>query len=147
MKELPNFESILFREDGLGITSCSARLQEKLRQKIMQIFAEHALKISIKIDLEKVDYLDVSLDLERGLYKPYRKLGDRPLYVSSQSNHPPLVLKNLPAGFERRLSENSANVEVFKEAIPAYQAELDRCGYSYKLKYTPSTETRNNSSK
>ena len=33
MKELPNFESILFRDDGLGITSSSARLQEKLRQK------------------------------------------------------------------------------------------------------------------
>ena len=89
-----------------------------------------------------MDYLDVSMDLETGLYVPYRKPGDRPLYVSAQSNHPPQIIKNLPAGIERRLSDNSATKEIFDNAAPLYQAELDRCGYDYQLKFQPRGEVR-----
>ena len=80
-----------------------------------------------------MDYLDVTLDLERELHRPYRKPGDKPLYVKSWSNHPPGVLKNIPSGINRRLCEISSNKEVFLEAIPPYQAELDKCGYKDKL--------------
>ena len=42
--------------------------------------------------------------------------------------------------------QNSCNEEVFLEAIPDYQAELDRCGYAYKLSYrqpmVPATQPR-----
>ena len=31
LKGLPNFEAILYRDDGLGVTSSTPRLQEKLR--------------------------------------------------------------------------------------------------------------------
>ena len=137
---LPNFKTIIYRDDGLAITSSSPRLQEKLRQSIIGIFAEQGLAITIEINLTRVQYLDVDLDLETGLYKPYRKPGDRPLYVSAHSNHPPQILKNLPSGIEKRLSENSANEQVFMEAAPVYQAELDRCGFSHKLKYSPSND-------
>ena len=115
----------------------SAALQEKLRQNIVRIFAEQELKITIEINLTRVDYLDITMNLESGLFKPYRKPGDRPLYVSAKSNHPPLILKNIPAGIERRLSDNSANEQIFMEAVPIYQAELDRCGYTHKLEYKP----------
>ena len=58
----------------------------------------------------------------------------------------PQVIKNIPAGIERRLVQNSCNEEVFLEAIPDYQAELDRCGYAYKLSYrqpmVPATQPR-----
>ena len=87
-----------------------------------------------------MNFLDVTLDLETGLYKPFRKPGDRPLYVSAHSNHPPQILKNLPHGIERRLSDNSANQAIFEAAVPPYQKELDRCGYKYKLEYKPRTE-------
>ena len=33
----------------------------------------------------------------------------------------------------RRLCEISSNQEVFQEAIPPYQAELEKCGYTHKL--------------
>ena len=84
--------------------------------------------------------MDITLDLETGLFKPCRKPGDKPLYVSAHSNHPPQILKNLPAGIERRLSDNSANQEIFESFVPPYQSELDRCGYSYQLRYNPRTE-------
>ena len=87
-----------------------------------------------------MDYLDVTLDLESGLYQLYRKPGDRPLYVSSRSNHHPKILKNIPKGIERRLSDNSATREVFEKAAPIHQAELNRCGYTHKLEFQPRVE-------
>ena len=137
LQALQNFETIIYRDDGLAVTSSTPRQQEKLKQEIIRIFGEQGMKITIEINLRRVDYLDVTLDLDTELYKPYRKPGDKPLYVSAESNHPPLTLKNIPKGIERRLSDNSANREVFEEAIPAYQTELNRCGYDHVLEYRP----------
>ena len=36
LKGLPNFEAILYRDDGLGVTSSTPRLQEKLRQSFVK---------------------------------------------------------------------------------------------------------------
>ena len=80
-----------------------------------------------------MDYSDITMDLETGPFKPYRKPGDRPLFVSALSNHPPLILKNIKTGIERRLSNNSANEQIFKDTAPVYQAELDRCGLAHRL--------------
>ena len=137
IRDLPNFQAILYRDDGLGVTSSTPRLQEKLRQQIIQRFKDQDLAITIEINLARVDFLDVTLYLDTGLYKPYKKPGDRPLYVSAHSNHPPQILRNIPLGIERRISDNSANEQIFKEAAPIYQAELDRCGYNHQLKYNP----------
>ena len=76
--------------------------------------------------------VDSAVDCGTGVSAP----GDRPLYVHSQSNHPPLIIKNIPGGIERRLVQNSCNEEVFLQAIPDYQKELDRCGYNHKLVYS-----------
>jgi hypothetical protein len=84
---LPIFQAILYRDDGLGVTSSTPRLN------IVKTFTEQDLGITIEINLKRVNFLDVTLDLESGLYKPYRKPGDRPLYVSAHSNQPPLILK------------------------------------------------------
>ena len=99
-------------------------MQEKLRQRIIRIFGDQGLKITIEIGLTRVNFLDITLDLETGLYKPYRKPGDKPLYVSAHSNHPPQILKNIPAGIERRISDNSSNQEIFEAAIQPFQSEM-----------------------
>ena len=89
LDDLPKIRTILYRDDGLGITTSSPRLQEKLKQSIVRIFAQQDLNITIEINLSRVDYLDITMDLETGILKPYRKLGDRPVYVSALGNHPP----------------------------------------------------------
>jgi hypothetical protein len=85
--------------------------------------------------LKTVNFLDVTLDLAKNEYKPFWKPGDKPVYVHSQSNHPPQVLQNIPAGIEMRLVQISCNEEVFNTAVPDYHKELDRCGYKHKLTY------------
>ena len=65
------------------------------------------------------------------------------LYMSLPSVTTPQILKNYPKGIDRRLSDNSANEEVFKEAIPVYQAELERGGFTHKLEYRPGSDQTN----
>ena len=137
---LPNFRAILYRDDGLGVTSSTPRQTEKLKQAIIKVFKDYNLNITIEVGLTRVIFLDVILDLEKDIYKPYRKPGDKPLYVSSWSNHPPLVLKNIPLGINKRLCEISSNKDVFLEAIPPYQMELERCGYDHQLAWMESEE-------
>ena len=64
-----------------------------------------------------MNFLDVTLDLEKGIYKPYRKLGDRPQYVNAASNHLPMVLKNISLGINRRLVEISSNEQVLTRRL------------------------------
>ena len=92
--KLPNFDAILFRDDGLGITTSSTRQTGKLREAIIKVFQDHNLGIEIVTGQDKVNFLDVTLDLQKEIYKPYRKAGDKPLYVNSWSNHPPACKKH-----------------------------------------------------
>ena len=87
LADIPNFESVLYRDDGLGITRSTPRQTEKLRQSIIKVFKKHGLQITISTGLSRVNFLDVTLDLEKGTYKPYRKPGDKPMYVNAKSNH------------------------------------------------------------
>ena len=70
------------------------------------------------------------------------KPNDTPLYVNSMSNHPPGILRNIPQSINRRLSSISANEDVFIQAIPPYQEALQKSGYDFKLKYSPTVETQ-----
>ena len=86
-----------------------------------------------------MNFLDVTLDLNTGIYKPFIKENDTPLYVNIKSNHPPTVLKNIPEGINNRLSRISANKTVFDAATPVFQEALTRSGYLFTLKYDPPT--------
>ena len=63
----------------------------------------------IEANSRVVDFLDVTLALDSGIYEPYRKPDSDLNYVNIKSNHPPLVLKNIPLGINKRLSNISIN--------------------------------------
>ena len=58
-------------------------------------------------------------------------------FVHSQSNHPPNILRNIPAAINRRLSSVSSDHEVFNEASAPYQEALRKSGYAFKLEFKP----------
>ena len=59
----------------------------------------------------------------------------QPLYVHTESNHPPTVIKQLPISIDKRLSEISSTEADFQAASPQYQAALNASGYSHTLSY------------
>ena len=65
------------------------------------------------------------------------------MYVDKNSNHPPSILKNIPVAVNRRLSNISANEQIFEEYSPPFQNALSKSGYSYKMKFEPKQSNNN----
>ena len=107
------------------------------RKELHQLLKENGLSLEIDCSLKTVNYLDITLDLNTGTYKPYRKPNDEILYIHAKSNHPANILKQLPISIETRLSNLSSNSEIFDEASNHYQNILNQSGYDYKLQYKP----------
>ena len=91
---------------------------EAVKKEMCKIFKKHNLQITIEADKTVVDFLDLTLDLRTGVYKPYKKPNNNIAYIHKQSNHPPSIIKNLLKGINKRLSTNSNNAQTFKEALP-----------------------------
>ena len=67
-----------------------------------------------------VDFLDVTMSLVDGSYRPYRKDDLIPLYIHQNSNHPPHVKKQMVKMIGRRISDLSSNEQIFDQAAPIY---------------------------
>ena len=87
------------------------------------------MRITIQINLKVADFLDATLSLNSESYYPYRKPNDRPVYIHSQSNHPPNIIKNLPASISRHLTDISNEETAFGEAKPMYDKALADSGF------------------
>ena len=74
------------------------------------------MEIVIQCNLKIVNYLDVTLNLNDGTYKPFRKPDDTTTYIHKESNHPPNIIKQLPSAIEKRISTLSSNREIFNDA-------------------------------
>ena len=99
----------LYRDDGLGITDRKPHEVEAIKKDICSIFNQNGLRITIQANKKIVNFLDVTLDLHNGEHRIYNKPNNIPQYVNSKSNHPPVILKNIPVSINKRLSEISCN--------------------------------------
>ena len=82
-------------------------------------------------------FLDITLNLENGEYGPFRKENDTPVFISSTSNHPPSILKQIKPSVEKRLSSISCNEKVFNQNKEMYETALKIAGHPSNLKYNP----------
>ena len=89
----------LYRDDGLAEhRRIGGRELERIRQGLINLFKDHGLRITIDPPNKTiVHFLDVTMNLEKGTYQPYKKPNDKPVYVHKESNHPPNVIKTIPA--------------------------------------------------
>jgi len=133
----------LYRDDGLAILKNTTGPQaERIKKDITRRFKQHGLRITIQTNLKVVNYLDVTFNLTNESYRPYRKPNDEPLYISTKSNHPPTIIRQLPAAINRRISDISCNQEMFDNAKPLYEKALKSSGFTENLIYTrPKTPT------
>ena len=93
-----------------------------MRNKIQDIFRQHGLQTTAEaINCKIVNFLDMTLNLEDETFKSYLKPNNVPQYVHRLSNHPPTVLRNIPANINKRISSISSSEKMFKQAVPLYQ--------------------------
>ena len=85
------------RGDGLAcFENVSGPKGDRIRKNFINIFRkEFQLSLVCDTNLQIMNFLDVTLDLTTGKYKPDNKPGNIPLYISVKSNHPRNTIKNL----------------------------------------------------
>ena len=121
----------LYRDDGLVIIrNVNGQQIDRTRKNINKILKDIGFGIDIETNLKVVDFLDITFNLNNGIYKPYKKPNDRLLYINKSSNHPPQIINQLPKIISDRLSRNSSNKEVFNTAKGEYEEALKCSGYS-----------------
>ena len=104
----------LYRDDGLAVfKNINGHHANKICQEFQQLFKANGLSLETECNLKTVDYLDITLDLNNGTYKPYRNPNNEILYIHAKSNHPANILEQLPISIETRLSNLSSNPEIF----------------------------------
>ena len=131
----------LYRDDGLAVfKNTSGPQNEKIKKEFQKIFRDNDLDIIITCNMKVVDYLDVTLNLDDGTFRPFRKPDDETNYIHCDSDHPPNIIKQLPISIEKRLSSLSSSKEIFDQSKTHYQDALRKSGHTYDLKYNPVTE-------
>ena len=104
----------LYRDDGLLIVKKrSPRFIEQLRKSLTKVFQQHNLKVTIELSTQKVDFLDITMDLEKDEYLPFRKENAKNIYMNFNSNHPYPIKKEIPSKVQKRLSSLSKTKEIF----------------------------------
>ena len=68
---------------------------DKIRKQIISIFNSIYFKIEITTKVGKVEILDLTFNLERNTYRPYKKPNDNLTYISTSSNHLPQIIHHL----------------------------------------------------
>ena len=99
----------LYRDDGLGVIKATPRKTESIKKDLCIISNNYGLKITIEANKKIVDFLNVTLNLSTRKYQPYSKSNNVPLYVHSESNQPPNILRNIPLSISKRLTEISSD--------------------------------------
>ena len=132
-----NLEQVgLSRDDGIIYTSDSNGLKtSSIEKKIIRAFKLLGLRIQIASNLKIVDFLDVTLNLNNGTFKPFSKNDSAPRYINIFSNHPRSVLRQIPNVVNQRINRLSSCKKIFEENKGRYDDALKDSGFQSRLEY------------
>ena len=118
---------------------------DRIRKDIIALFKSEGLSITIDTNLKETDFLDISFNLETDKFFPYRKPNNTPLYIHSESNHPPSIIKQLPSMTKKRISNLPCTENKFSKAKPLYESALKNSGFKHSMKFeAPAENARRN---
>ena len=121
----------LYRDDGLlVIPNSNGPKTSNIQKRLVRAFRFLGFKVEIKSNIRSVNFLDVTLDLPSGSYKPFSKDNANPSYVHIESNHPHHILKQIPRSVNFRINRNSSSRRVFNNCKNIYTNALAKSGYN-----------------
>lgn len=138
---IPKEQHGIYRDDSLMVLKTTGRGCTKMGERLAKMFRERfCLKITFEANLTVVDFLDVTMSLVDGSYKPYRKDDLAPLYIHQNSNHPPHVKKQMVKMIGRRISDLSSDENIFNQAAPIYNQALRNSGFLENIQFSKRNE-------
>ena len=121
---------------------------ETIKKNLQKPFKDFGLEIAAESNLKIANYLDVTLNLNDGSFRPCDKSDDIIQYINKEFNHPPDLIKHLPASIEKQLSNNSFDKKIFQESAIYYEDTLNKVGYINKVAYhAPNASNQENKNK
>ena len=133
---IPKKQAIIYRDDLIAVVRTTGRGCDNMIKVLHRKFEEwFKLKITCEGNIQIADFLDVSMNLEDGSYRPFRKNDDIPVFISNESNHAPHVKKSLSNMISRRVSDLSSSEEIFNQVAPTYNAGLKNAGFDEEIEY------------
>ena len=121
---------------------------ERIKKSLQKTVKELRLEIVTEPNLRIVNYLEVTLKLNDGSFRPCNKPDYTTQCINKESNHSPNLIKHLPASIEKRLSNNSSNEKIFQESPIHYEDTLNKAVYIHKVVYhAPSENNQENKNK
>ena len=115
---------------------------EEVVEKLINTTANNGLRITIEANKQIINFLDVTFNLNQSTYPPFTKPNTSLRYVHRESNHPPITIKNILAGINKRLSSLSSNKASFDQAALPYQKAVEESRYHYTLQYEPAKTSK-----
>ena len=70
----------------------------------------------------------------------YMKLSNSRLYIHSESNNPPSIIKQLSSMINKCISNLSCNEHEFNKYKPLYESALKSSGFNYSMKFEAPVE-------
>ena len=87
------------------------------------------------MNLLETDFLDAYFNLNTRKNFPFKKPNNTLLRIHSKSNHPPLIITQLPSMTNKCISSLSCNKTEFKKAKITYETALKNNGYQATPKF------------
>ena len=138
----------LYLDDGLVIfKNFTGPKSEKVKKDIQNFFKENEVDILIRSNMKRVNYLDITLNLEKSAYCTYQKENNQKKKKKKkviESNLPPFIIKQLLLSIESQLSSLTSSEEIFNDSVIPYQDVLEKSGYKHKLKCKANIDTPSN---
>ena len=123
------YDGIIYIPDSNGPKTSS------IQKKIIRAFKLQGLRIQIASNLKIVDFLDVTLNLNNGIFKPFSKNESAPRSINISPNHPRSVLRQVPNAVNLRINMLSSCKEIFVENKSRYDDALKGSGFQGRLEY------------
>ena len=98
----------------------------------------------IASSLKIVDFLDVTLNLNNGIFKPFSKNNSAPTYVNIDSNHPRSLLKQIPNAVKQRINRLSLCKRIHEESKSIYDEAFKNSGFQGRLEYVNLVKSESN---
>ena len=115
-----------YRDDELScFRNISGPESPKIEKKICKIFKQHGLNITVVCNLRIKEFLDVTFDLQTGMYYPCRKA------------YPKSIIKLIPAMISKRISIISSEKSVLINLPLTTIMDLKTVGFNKNIKSIP----------
>ena len=118
-----------------------------MKKKLQRLFKEYDLEITAESHKKIVNYLDITLNLKDGTFRPYYTPNDRIQDIHTESYHSPYIIKHIPVSIKNRLSNLCSTKLLSKESTTHYPGNLRQSGYNKKLTFKPTDTNHEKHSK